>query len=82
MDGWQGTTNLTGLVLSSEGMSFPVPYRCQAAAGKYVHQSSLSPVALGVVGVSVKPPEDTEEDRAPYTEVCTSPPQSGLPSGS
>ncbi len=78
----QGMTDLTALAPSSEGTSFPVPYLKRAAAEKFARRSSLSPEAPGVAGVSVLPLEDTEEDRAPYSEVCTSSPQGGLPSGS
>ncbi len=78
----QGTTDLTALAPSSEGTSFPVPYCSRVAAEKFAHRRSLSPEAPGVAGVSVKPPEGTEEDRAPHTEVCTSLPQGGLHSGS
>ncbi len=81
-DDRQGTTDLTALVPSSEGASFPVPYRRPAATGKFALGNPLSPEAPGVAGVSVKLPEGTEEDRAPYTEVCTSPPQGCLSSGS
>ncbi len=50
-DDWQGTTNLTALAPSTEGTSFPVPYRHQAAAGKFTHLSPLNPEAPGVAGV-------------------------------
>ncbi len=77
---WQGTANLDVLNTFLEVASLSGPLRFRAEAERKTHWRSLCPEALGVAGVTERSLEVTEERRAPYTEVCTTHLQRGLPS--
>jgi len=63
-----------------EGTSILVPYHWRAASENNAHWRLLCNEAPELAGLTERPSEGTEDDQAPYTEMCTSPPQGGLPS--
>ncbi len=65
-----------------EVVSFSGPLHFQAEAEKETRWRSLCPKAPRLAEEKERSPEGTEERRAPYTEVCTTLPQRGLPSRS
>lgn len=67
-DDRQGLTDLTTLASLLEVMS----------SGNHASWRPLCSEAPEVAWLTEWLPEDTEEDRAPYAEMCTTPPQWGL----
>ncbi len=63
MDDQQGMTKLAALITSLEDVSLPEPLRF------WVDTENCALKHRGVVGLTDRSPEGTEERRAPYDEV-------------